>query len=71
VKFLFGDAFERSKLIDSGIVDENIDTAERLVCFPEEVINVLGLGDISFYNHCVAAAIFDFGDDAVGAFLAG
>src|SRR3954468_7283110 len=40
VEVLFGDVFERDKFVNAGVVDENIQRAERLLRLREQAINV-------------------------------
>ena len=60
-----------AKLIDAGVVDEDVDLAEGLFGFGEEALCVRCLGDIALYGNGFAALGGDVRNDLVRACLAG
>jgi len=71
VKVVGGNALDRGKLVDSGIVDKNIEPAEGFLGFGEEAYDVGFLGNVGLNRDGFAPLLLDFCDDAVGSFLAG
>jgi hypothetical protein len=68
---LCGDVFNRKKLIDAGIVHEDIEMPVGFFSFGEEAGNVGFLGDIRLDGDSLAALGGDLVDDLVRAGLAG
>ena len=71
VEVLGRDLLERGELVDAGVVDEDVELAERLLRLGEEPPDVGLLGDVGLHGDGLAALASDLGDDAVGPFLAG
>jgi len=71
MEVVLGDVFEWLELIDAGIVDENIDPAERLLGLFEQPAHVRRLGDVGLHRNGLAAFGRDRGRNAVGALLVG
>jgi len=70
VKFVFRDPIERQKIIDAGIIDQNVEPAERLLRLREDFLHIRRLGDVAMHGDRFAALGFNVRDDALSAFLA-
>ena len=71
LEVLFGDLLDRRELINGGVVDENVEVAEGLFGFGEDVFHVLDFADIAVDGDGLAAGLHDLGDDAIRALLVG
>jgi hypothetical protein len=71
VEMLCGELFDRSELIDSGVVDKDVEAAEGGVGLSEEPLHVGGIGDIPLDRDCFAALAGDAIDNAVSVVFAG
>ena len=71
VEVLGRDVFERGKLIDARVVDEDVELVELVLRFGEQPLDVGRVGDVGLNGHRLAAILRDLADDAVGGFLAG
>jgi hypothetical protein len=70
VKMLFGHPFERRELVSPGVVDEDIDSAERPLRVRKEALDVRGLRDIGLHGDRFAPTRGNLPDDALGVRLA-
>ena len=71
VEVLRRHALERRELVDAGVVDEDVEPAERLLRLGEQALDVGLLRHVGLDGDGLAALAGDLGDDAVGPFLAG
>jgi hypothetical protein len=71
VKVLLGDVLERHELVDPGIVDEDVDAAERLLRRGEEMLDVPPASRRWRGRRCLPALVRDLSHDSIRAFLAG
>src|SRR4051812_8475663 len=71
VKLVLGDRFERVELVDSRVVDQNVDFAERLVRLLEQALYVFRLRDITLDGDSLAAIAGNLVYHAVSTSLAG
>ena len=71
VEVLFGNRFERLEFIDSRVVDENIELAERLLRFGKELLQLRMFCDVRLHGESPAAVFGDLGNGGVGALFAG
>ena len=55
VEVLFGNRFERLEFIDSRVVDENIELAERLLRFGKELLQLRMFCDVRLHGESPAA----------------
>ena len=65
-----GNTFERRKLVDAGIVDQNVDRAKGRLGFGEQAPDLFALRDIALDRDGLATFRFDGGHDPVGALTA-
>ena len=63
--------FSSGEIVDAGVVDQDVELAERLFGFGEESLDFGRFGDVGLHGDGLAAFFVDVGDDAVRAFLAG
>src|SRR5437879_12834009 len=70
VEVLFGDAFERRGLVNSGVVDEDVEPAECPLRLGEETLDVCLLRDVCLHRNGLAASAYNLRDQVVGALLA-
>src|SRR4030095_13941637 len=68
---LLGELLERGELVDAGVVDQDVETAEGLLRLGAEAIDLLRLRHVGRHRERPAALARDVGDHAVGALLAG
>jgi hypothetical protein len=61
--------FKRSKLINSSVVDQNVEPAECLFRFSEKAIDVFLLRDVGLHGDGFSAALRNFVNDFVRAFF--
>ena len=71
VKLVLGDLFDRGKLIDAGIVHQHVERAEGLCGVVEQPLHVGRFGDIALQRDGFTALGGNFGNDPLGAILAG
>ena len=71
VELLFGDGLDGGELVDAGVVDENVETAEVLDGRVDDALGFGGLGDVAADGDGLATGGGDGGDDGFGAGLAG
>ena len=71
VELFLGDLFKWRPVVNSGVVDQDIDLAEGLLCCGKESFDFRLLGDVRLYGDRFAAALCDFVNDAIGAFFGG
>ena len=71
VKALGADRLQRRKLIDAGIVHEDVELSERLLRLGEEVASVLGLGDVGLHGDGFPTRLPNALDDCLCPGLAG
>ena len=69
MEVLFCDCVQRGELVDSGVIDQNVDPPEGLVSFAKQMFDVLFFGNIALYCNCFPAVTGDLIDDAVGTLL--
>src|SRR5262249_37084077 len=55
MEVLFGDLFKWRKFENAGVVNKDVDSGERFLCFGEEAVNVLFLRHIGLHGNCFAA----------------
>src|SRR5882724_5968927 len=65
VKFFFRDFFKRFEVVNSGVIDQDVDLAERFLCRPKELFDFLLLRNIALDRDRFAAALCDFAHDLV------
>jgi hypothetical protein len=70
VEMLRRDGLERGELVDTRVVDEDIDRTERLHRLRDDVLHVLRLGQIAMNRDGFAPLGGDGGDHPVGGLLA-
>ncbi len=70
VKVLFRDLLERQKIIDAGVVDQNVQPAECSLRLCEDFFHIRRLCDIALHGDRFAALGFNVRNDAIGAVLA-
>jgi hypothetical protein len=46
VEALLGDAIQRRKLVEAGIVNQNVQTSAGSLCFIEKAVNVFSFPDV-------------------------
>ena len=69
---VFGiDRLQGGKLIDAGVVHEDVELAERLLRLGEEAANVVGPGNVGLHCDGFAVRLPDAVDDRLRAGLAG
>jgi hypothetical protein len=66
-----GDLRQRGELVGAGVVDEDVDPAERLLRLGEQAADVGRPGHVGLHREGPAALARDLGDDPVGPLLAG
>jgi hypothetical protein len=71
VELLLGDFFQRNELVNTGVIDQDVDLAECFLCFGEESLDVCFTGDVALDSDSFSAALTDFVDDAVGIVFCG
>ena len=71
VELFLGDLFKWRPVVNSGVVDQDIDLAEGFLCCGKESFDFRLLGDVRLYGDRFAAALCDFVNDAIGAFFGG
>src|SRR5438034_11801951 len=67
VEVLFGDAFERRGLVNSGVVEEDVEPAECPLRLGEETLDVCLLRDVCLHRNGLAASAYNLRDRVVGA----
>ena len=70
VEVLFRDPFERGKLVNAGIVYQDIDFAKGLLRFRKETLDVGLLGHVRLHGNGPSTVLFNLGDDAVSTLIA-
>src|SRR2546422_909049 len=70
-KVLGRHVFQRRELIDPGVVDEDVERAERLPGLREQAPNLRFLRDIGLYGERLAAVLSNLGHDTIGTFSTG
>src|SRR6266481_489149 len=68
---LFRKIFERGEPVDTGVVDQNIETTEDLLRLGKQALNVFFFRHIGLHGHGLSAIGFDFRNHALRAFLTG
>ena len=68
VELFLGDLFKWRPVVNSGVVDQDIDLAEGLL-LRKKSFDFRLLGDVRLYGDRFAAALCDFVNDAIGAFF--
>ena len=71
VELLLGDLFKWRPVVNSGVVDQDIDLAEGLLRCGKKSFDFRLLGDVRPHGNRFAAALCDFVNDAIGAFFRG
>ena len=71
VKVLGRHVLQRCKLVDAGVVDQDVELAAGLRGLGEKPTDIRFFRDVGLHRDGLAAFAGDFGDDAVGTFLAG
>ena len=71
VEMLFGNGFQRREIVNSRIVDQDVEATERLLGFREECLNFRLFRNIGFHRDGLATVLRDLRDDGFRAFLAG
>jgi hypothetical protein len=71
MKVLRSDLLELPELVDAGVVDQDVETAERLLGLGEQAVDLLRLRHVGLDGDGSAALARDVGDDAIAALLAG
>ena len=70
VKVLRGDHFQRQELVEARVVDEDVELAERFLCFGKKTLNILGLGNIGLDGDSLPLLLGDALDDGIRSGLA-
>src|SRR5213078_5360447 len=71
MEMFLGHCGQRLKVVNPGVIDENIDTAEGGYGFGEKAIDIGFLRDVRLHGDGFAACAGDVSDDAIRAFFAG
>ncbi|MGY4431481.1 hypothetical protein ACVWWO_003958 [Bradyrhizobium sp. F1.13.1] len=71
MEMLGRDGLERRELVNAGVVDEDVDGAERLHGLGDNVFHIFGFGQIALDGDGFATLGDDGGDHAVRSLLAG
>ena len=71
VEVLGGNAIQRSELVEPGVVDEDVDRAERLDGLGHHRFHIAGVGEIAMDGDGFAALAGDRSHHALGRLLAG
>src|SRR5438874_10244051 len=71
VELLLGDLFKWRPVVNSSVVDQDVDLAERLLRCGKESFGFRLLADVRLYGNRFAAAPGNFVNVAIGAFFLG
>jgi len=71
LKLIFCRFFEWSELVNTRVVNENVESTECFLCFGEEAFDVCGSSNVALDRDCFSAFFCNFVDDLLGAFLLG
>jgi hypothetical protein len=59
VELRLGDFFQRDELVNASVIDQDVDLAERFLCFSEQSLDVCLPGDVALDGDCFSAALTD------------
>jgi hypothetical protein len=65
VKFILRDLFKRFEVVDTGVVNQDVDLPERLLCFSEQTLDIFLLRDVALNGDRFSAALANFVNDFV------
>jgi hypothetical protein len=69
VELLLGDFFQRDELVNACVIDQDVDLAERLLCFREQFLDFPLLRDVALDGDRLSTTLANFVDHAICALL--